>query len=240
MRAVVSFHAIDEGQGPLSFSPAQFDRLLAAFASAKIPVLTLDRLLAPDAPAGIALTFDDGLRSVHDVALPIMRNYGVPAHVFLTTASVNGDNQWAGQPVEAARYESLTWKQLETLHLYDVAIESHTANHPDLRRLAPAAIIEEMAIADGEIERRVGKRPSYFAYPYGFHNAEVRRLAGGRYKACFTTELRYLTGTPRQDAMPRLDSHYLRSPLLVRNLDNAGGCAFIALRRAIRVARGRS
>lgn len=37
----------------------------------------------------LAITFDDGYRDVHDVALPVMKNLGLPAVVFLTTGVID-------------------------------------------------------------------------------------------------------------------------------------------------------
>jgi len=38
-----------------------------------------------------ALTFDDGFQSVHDVALPLLREHALPASCFLATAAVGSD-----------------------------------------------------------------------------------------------------------------------------------------------------
>ncbi|HSJ06809.1 MAG TPA: polysaccharide deacetylase family protein [Longimicrobiales bacterium] len=38
------------------------------------------------------VTFDDGYRSVHDFALPILRDYGIPATVFLATGFIDTDS----------------------------------------------------------------------------------------------------------------------------------------------------
>ena len=56
-------------------------------------------------------------------------------------------------------------------------IEAHTANHPDLRSLSDAEIEAEMEAADAAIEARLGRRPRFFAYPYGYHDSRVRAVA---------------------------------------------------------------
>ncbi|HWW82070.1 MAG TPA: polysaccharide deacetylase family protein, partial [Vicinamibacterales bacterium] len=45
----------------------------------------------PDGPAAV-LTFDDGFRSIHDLALPVLEALGVPATVFLTTGFLDTDD----------------------------------------------------------------------------------------------------------------------------------------------------
>jgi peptidoglycan/xylan/chitin deacetylase (PgdA/CDA1 family) len=72
MRAVLTFHSIDDLPGPLSYSPAGLDALLNALADAKVPVLTLDALLGDQSTQGVALTFDDGISTVFSAAMPIL------------------------------------------------------------------------------------------------------------------------------------------------------------------------
>jgi peptidoglycan/xylan/chitin deacetylase (PgdA/CDA1 family) len=132
----------------------------------------------------------------------------------------------------------LTWAQVEALHAAGVAIEGHTASHPDLRTLSEAEIEAEMEGADALIERRLGRRPVYFAYPYGHFDAKARRVARRRYAAAFTTQLAFLGGGEPPEALPRLDSHYLRGAWLTRRLNSPAAGGYIALRRRIRVLRG--
>lgn len=237
MRAVITFHSIDEGPGPLSFPPDALRQLLASFRAAAIPVLPLDRLLASADETGVALTFDDGLASVHENAVPILAEFGAVGHVFVVTANVGATNAWPGQPRAAQRYETMGWDQLGSIAENGVSVEAHTHTHPDLRRLSRQAILDEMSEADAQIESRVGRKPGYFAYPYGFHNAEVRDIAGGRYAAALTTELAYLSETDDLAAVPRLDSHYLRSRFLVDHLGAPIGRTYLQFRKALRRVR---
>jgi peptidoglycan/xylan/chitin deacetylase (PgdA/CDA1 family) len=238
MQAVLTFHSIDDLPGPLSYSPAGLDALLDALAEAKIPVLTLDALLGDQKTHGVALTFDDGIATVFSAAMPILAERQAPAHVFVITRQVGRDNRWPGQPANAMPFRLMDWKQLETLQASGFRIEAHTASHPDLRTLSNGEIDAEMKEADGTIEDRLGRRPRYFAYPYGFHDSRVRAVAAQRYAGCFTTKLDYLGASTGPDAIPRLDAHYLRSPDFVRALPGKGAHAYIALRRALRRLRG--
>lgn len=240
MRAVISFHAIDEQDGPLSFPPAALKMLLQSFADAGLPVLELDNLLSGKVERGVALTFDDGIESLHGSALPVLAEFNAPAHLFLTTGFVAGSNQWPGQPDYARRYGMLNWDQVEALHGAGVRIEAHTAHHPDLRTLSDDAVRDELHLCNAEIEKRLGRAPRFFAYPYGLFDRRVRSLAGSLYDGCFTTQLRFLPDRVQRDAIPRLDSHYLRNPSLARNLDSPAARFYIAVRNLIRRVRGRT
>lgn len=236
MRAIITFHSIDPGQSPLSYPAGMLARLLAALERCAVPILDLDTLLQPATARGVALTFDDGMRSVFTAALPVLRDHAVPAHLFLTTNAVGGTNRWPGQPASAPTFEMLRWPEVEALHRCGIHIEAHTASHPDLRRLPDTAVAEECERADEVIEHRLGRRPRYFAYPYGHNDARVRAIAGARYRACLTTEMRMLRGNGGEaaSALPRLDSHYLRSGWVLRDPAGIPGRAYLALRAVLR------
>lgn len=236
MRAVITFHHLGDEAGPLAFPARSFDALLRALASDRLPVVGLDSLLAPGAAHGVALAFDDGWRSVLTRALPALRAAGARAHLFLCTGVV------AREVPASARmpaFAPLDWDEVERLHREGVAIESHTHTHPDLRALGEEAIAAECERADALIERRVGRRPRYFAYPGGRHGAAARRVAASRYEAAFTTRLAMLGGADDRYALPRLDAHYLRRAPL-RRLDAPSTRAWLALRRALRSIGGRT
>ncbi len=76
---------------------------------------------------------------------------------------------------------------------------------------------DECAAADEVIEQRLGRRPQYLAYPYGYIDERVRRLVRGRYRDAVTTRLPPLGVDADKAALPRIDSYYLRSALLYRS-----------------------
>lgn len=238
MRAIVTFHSIDTGGSVLSYPPALFGVFVEALATSDLPVCDLDTLLRDETRRGVALTFDDGLHSVFEHALPVIRAHAIPAHLFLTTGAVSGDNRWPGQPPQAPHLKMLDWSQIEALHKAGVAIESHTHHHPDLRQLDDARLAEECRQADTLIADRLGRRPRYFAYPYGYSNPRVRDYARANYRASVTTELRALRAREDFAALPRLDSYYLRTHWVARNLESPAVRAYFRLRGLLRQLRG--
>ena len=233
MRAVLTFHRIDDAPGPLSYPPRRFRALLETLADGDIPVVDLPSLLDPGTTRGLTLTFDDGYESVHDVALPMLRHHAFPAHLFLTTGWLDDETRPSPHPADI-----LTWDMVTRLHESGVAIESHTRAHQDLRTLSDSAIDAECGSADERIEGRVGRRPRYFAYPFGFHDRRVTARVAARYAAAFTTEMRMLSANDLAPQLPRLDAYYLRSPFIFRNLAGPLARGYIGLRRLLRILRG--
>lgn len=51
----------------------------------------------------VCITFDDGYRSTHDLALPILQQFKLPATLFVTTAFLDEGNMWNDRIIEAIR-----------------------------------------------------------------------------------------------------------------------------------------
>jgi peptidoglycan/xylan/chitin deacetylase (PgdA/CDA1 family) len=54
-------------------------------------------------PRAVCISFDDGYRSTHDLALPILNRLGLPATVFVTTGYLGSGMMWNDRIVEAVR-----------------------------------------------------------------------------------------------------------------------------------------
>lgn len=54
-------------------------------------------------PRAVCITFDDGYRSVHDLALPVLREFGLPATVFVTSGHVGEGSMWNDRIIEAVQ-----------------------------------------------------------------------------------------------------------------------------------------
>jgi len=235
-RAVVTFHALADDADVLSFAPHRFAQWVRSLVEQGVPIVDYATLLRSE--RGVTLTFDDGMRSVVEHAMPVLHEHRVPAHLFLTTGAVGGDNAWPTQPAAAARHRMLSWDEVQHCADRGLLIESHTHSHPDLRTLPTDAIGAECARADDEIQRRIGRRPRLFAYPYGQYDARVRQALTARYDACFTTRMGYLPAAPDATQVPRIDAYYLRWPWAQANCLSPAGRAYLGLRGGIRWLRG--
>ena len=239
MKAILTFHSIDDSGSALSYPPKAFASLLEALAKSGPTVLGLDELLREETKSGITITFDDGMRSVFTDALPVLRDYSVPAHLFLATCFVDKKDHCSDLSQSVPGFDMLAWADIERMHAAGICIESHTNSHPDLRELNGDAIQEECAVADDLIEARLGRRPQYFAYPFGYQNDAICAFVRNRYKAAVTTELRFLSGREDAARLPRLDAYYLQNHWLHRNLDSAFSRIYLSLRSLLRTLRNR-
>jgi peptidoglycan/xylan/chitin deacetylase (PgdA/CDA1 family) len=152
-------------------------------------------------PRAVAITSDDGHRSVFTYMRPIVERYRIPVTLFIYPSAISN-----------ASY-AMTWEQLKELQATGLfQIQSHTYWHPnfnkDKRRLSPADyqkfVDMQMAKSKQVLERRMGAHVDLLAWPFGIYNDQLiaaARKAG--YVAAFTIVRR---GVSRQDnimAIPR-------------------------------------
>jgi len=242
VRAVLTFHGVDTSGSLLSFPPEGLRRLVRGIRASGHEIVPLSRLLAePPVDDQVSLSFDDGFASVHESALPVLRDEGADATLFLTTGYVGRSNDWPMQPSWVPRFRMLDWGQVEALHGAGWAIEAHTVSHPDLRGLSDDALEAELAEADQAIARRLGRPPVGFSFPYGACDERVRECARKRYQFCVTTQLASLDGLDAANlsalGVPRLDSYYLRHPLWHRRFGGAPFRAYLGVRAWLRELR---
>ncbi len=247
MRAVLMLHSVDSSGSEISLAPAELLALVRGIRTSGHAIVPLGELLAQATRDAVALTFDDGLASLAEVAQPLLSEEGAAATLFLTTGYVGRDNHWPSQPRSAPRLPMLDWDGVEALHSAGWEIEAHTHSHPDLRELGSNELAEELEAPQRELERRLGRTPRAFAYPYGLLDARVVDAVATRYECAVTTRMAALADDPSGNSdplrIPRLDAYYLRHHTLQRlirtssGLSGFGGPAFralIAFRAALR------
>ena len=109
-RMVVTFHDIGDHDSVLAFPVHAFREFVETLARQRAPVVSFDRLAQLE--HGVTLTFDDGMRSVFDHALPVLRDHGFPAHLFLATGAVGPGRRWEFAPAHTPGAAMLDWHEV--------------------------------------------------------------------------------------------------------------------------------
>jgi peptidoglycan/xylan/chitin deacetylase (PgdA/CDA1 family) len=148
-------------------------------------------------PRTLAITFDDAYEDVYREAFPVLRRYGFDATIFVVSGSVGKTAAWASVPPLAGRAIA-TQSQLQEMAAAGIEIGAHTASHPSLTSLPPAAQQAEIVRSRTDLERLVDRPIRSFAYPFGNYNdvtaAAVR--SAGFHAACGSRSGRNDPATP--------------------------------------------
>lgn len=150
------------------------------------PATFTDAVLDPPGPRTLAVTFDDALRSVHRLALPVLSELGAPATVFAPTAFVESGepfawpriDRWLGTEHEH-ELAGMSWDALRELRDAGWEVGSHSATHPRLAELDDGRLAAELGDSKGLLEKRLGRPCRSIAYPYADADERVARAARG-------------------------------------------------------------
>jgi len=131
------------------------------------------------------LTLDDGYLDNFEHALPVLREFGFRAIIFLVADFSRRDNWW-DLPDGVPRASLLEPDHIKEMSAHGIEFGSHTLHHPHLPALPDAALREEVVRSRASIEEIVQKPVECFSYPYSDLDNRVRAavMAAG-YRCAF-------------------------------------------------------
>lgn len=178
---VLQYHFVAEDTPrSTSVTPAELEAHLEHLAEHSFRVEPLDALLAQlqagedPPPRTVAITFDDGYRSVYTAAFPLLRERDLPFTIFVNPEAVDGGSRTFA-----------TWEQLREMQDAGALIANHGTSHAYLARRDPEAPREseatfearmeaELLAAERRIEAETGRSPKLLAYAYGEYDDRIR------------------------------------------------------------------
>lgn len=192
--------------GPREFwttPAAEFERHLRHLRDRGYTAVTLDEVAdrlesgRPLPAKAVILTIDDADRSVYEQAYPLLRKYGMRAHLFVPTSHVG--QAWSGlQVCSEAQLQEMADSGAIILdsHTHDLHYKEPVDGKPVpvfLRpELIPAAqrtpddgrftgrwapVARDLVASRAALTRLAGPRAPWLAWPYGFANAPLDSLS---------------------------------------------------------------
>ena len=245
---VITYHDISStaGDDPYAVSRSDFVAqmdYLAEHGFQPISLAYLDKvkqgeITLPAKP--VLLTFDDGLKSYYEFAVPLLKIYNYPSIASIVTGWLDGNklpDEYQGR--------LMSWKQLkEVSHSGLVEVMSHTNNlhhgiqsnpqgnktaasitrqySPETRSYESEAMFEkrisvDLSMSIDRIKDQLGTAPKAIAWPYGFYNNVVSRIAGNldlEYQ--FTLE----EGPTPFDQLPLINRIIITADTTIKDFDN--------------------
>lgn len=239
MKAILTYHSIDNSGSPISLRADSFRRHAQWLASGRVSVLSLDAIVAhpADGNDAVAITFDDGFRNSMSGIQTLLADR-LPVTVFVVSDHVGLTNEWGGKPQRGIPTAPLmSWDDLARLASAGASIEAHTRTHSHLTKIPVDALDNELEGSRAAIRKRLGGECNHFAYPYGDLNDVVAERVSRVFRFAHTTEFRAMSASDALLRLPRLDMYYLQAP---GALEAWGSAAFqrklgwIRMRRSVR------
>ncbi|MCX6754327.1 MAG: polysaccharide deacetylase family protein [Candidatus Nomurabacteria bacterium] len=133
-----------------NYSPITFDHLAEYI---------LHNKEIPEKP--VVITFDDGLLSQYENAIPVLKEYNFVATFFIYTGVVSHRN-------------FINWEQLAQVINNGNEIGSHTIIHYNLTKIDSSTLDNELTGSKKKLEDKLGISVKTFAYPDYAENETVR------------------------------------------------------------------
>lgn len=188
---IVEYHSVGAPGRYDNVSVSRFRRDIA-YLNERYEIVDLATAVATEADEKrVALTFDDGYANFYTDAYPVIREFDVPATLFVNAGLVGGRHpellqRYRADPSDLTKVDNsrptvrpedmLTEAQLRELTVDErISIGNHTKHHADLSTIDDEETLREEIIGGKEqLESMLGTTVDRFCYPYGrFSNESV-------------------------------------------------------------------
>ena len=207
---VLGYHDFTTGKSrnPMEINVDHFRDQMQALKDARLEVITMADFLSwrrgeKDIPdPSVVITMDDGWKSVHRLALPVMEDFGYPFTIFLYKRFVNGGGR------------ALTTVEIRDIMANKGEVGSHSVSHPlpskikglSKRNPEEADTFLRMEMKDSKqfLEDMLALPIRTYAYPGGYNTEreqEIGKEAG--YEALFTVNPARVTWDMPAGRLPR-------------------------------------
>jgi peptidoglycan/xylan/chitin deacetylase (PgdA/CDA1 family) len=180
---ILTYHRFDPGIAKAStfVTTPVFEAQMAWLVAHHYRVVPLRDVVAALAGGGppiegpaVAITADDGFRTVYTQMFPVIRRERMPMTLFINPPMISGGGAY------------MTWAMIEEMRASGlVDVQAHTQTHPNFNteraRLEPEAyqafITRQIAGSREAIRAKLGLQAAYLAWPYGIHDAQLEAAA---------------------------------------------------------------
>ncbi|MTI21794.1 polysaccharide deacetylase [Fulvivirga sp. RKSG066] len=113
------------------------------------------------------ITVDDGYKSFYKNGLPLLKQYGFPATLYINTKTVGGGDY-------------MSWSDIKEAKKHNIEIGNHTHSHDYFLNKSEneryKIFEDEIALSQKLIEENTGEKPITFAYPYGELDPKMKAI----------------------------------------------------------------
>ncbi|RAG85486.1 polysaccharide deacetylase family protein [Streptacidiphilus pinicola] len=173
---ILMYHSVDVYQEDpylLTVTPARFAAQMRWLERRRLRGVSVSELLqavsAGTADGLVGLTFDDGYADFVENVLPVLKERGFTATVYVVAGLMSGTNTW---DPDAPPKPLLSRDQVKSLSDAGIEIGSHSLNHRSVPSTTGAELTAELMSSREILQEVTGVPVTGFCYPYGDVNAE--------------------------------------------------------------------
>lgn len=177
-KIVILYHSV--GNTPWATAEKTFEEQMQWLTN-HCHVLTLTDLINTPQKKNIiqvAITFDDGYRSLYQNVAPVLLKNNISATVYLNTGWIaENTNERKKSVIELGHYpdeQFLTWQEVRELRQNGWEIGSHGVNHYNFAKTQEELTIQELIESKNIIEKKINSTCLHFAYPFGRYSRRLK------------------------------------------------------------------
>ncbi len=161
---VLMYHRIGDDRYPsTSISQELFEKHIKYLVDENInvlPITELSKYLKKEVSLTnktVFITIDDAYRSFFQNGFPILKKNKLPFGIFVSSDYVSS----------AEKSEFMSWSMLKEVSNSNGLILNHSKSHESLLGMDIQTLKKEVEQNQIEIEKKIGKQPKIFSYPFG-------------------------------------------------------------------------
>ena len=170
---VLMYHRIGDDRYPsTSISQELFEKHIEYLVEENIdvlPITELSKYLKKEinlTNQTVFITIDDAYRSFFQNGFPILKKNKLPFSIFISSDYVSG----------AEASEFMSWSMLKEVSSNNGLILNHSKSHESLVGMDLQILKKEIEQNQIEIEKKIGKQPKIFSYPYGESSKSIEEV----------------------------------------------------------------
>ncbi len=212
--SILAYHMVDPrfDWGITRVTPKQFRRQIEFALKRGFTFQTISEYLSYDNDHSkrIAITFDDGYKSIHDYAFPILKQFDIKATLFVIPGFVGQRNTWDVN-IGWVKFDHLNWHGINEICDAGWEIGSHGMSHLDMTRISYRQLDYELSASKLLLERRTNSSVKVISYPFGNANMNVCRTSARHGYQAGVVMGKKIKNVPENFAIPRIGLYLLDS-----------------------------
>lgn len=212
--AVLMYHSVSDSAGEIfgNVGTERFERDIARF-SEEFSIVDLPQIISggSDDDRQLAITFDDGYKNFYENAAPVLRNYGIPATVFISSQIIGeADRKLVRKAHSIDVSRRMFLNEDEILELIEdelVTIGNHTRTHRHLPQCSITEKRDEILGAKRELEENFDIDIDRFCYPYGEIDPESVEIVRSSHELATGSHESTYRGEGDRCELPRVHAH---------------------------------
>ena len=171
--AVLMYHRIGDDRYPsTNISQELFEKHIEYLVEENInvlPITELSKYLKKEislTKKTVFITIDDAYKSFFQNGFPILKKNKLPFGIFVSSDYVSS----------AEESEFMSWSMLKEVSRNNGLILNHSKSHESLVGMDLQILKKEIEQNQIEIEKKIGKQPKIFSYPYGESSRTIEEM----------------------------------------------------------------